>query len=78
MIPAEACPGTFVTLKGACGKTTTKHGSMIAACGSVSYPTNFYNEDDFDIGKTICIAGRDVLLHDCDGLIYKGIFSKSS
>ena len=23
MIPAEACPGTFVTLKGACGKTTT-------------------------------------------------------
>jgi hypothetical protein len=22
MIPAEACPGTFVTLKGACGKTT--------------------------------------------------------
>ena len=31
---------------------------MIAACGSVSYPTNFYNEDDFDIGKTICIAGK--------------------
>ena len=25
MIPAEACPGTFVTLKGACGKTTTLH-----------------------------------------------------
>ena len=24
MIPAEACPGTFVTLKGACGKTTTE------------------------------------------------------
>jgi hypothetical protein len=24
MIPAEACPGTFVTLKGACGKTTTQ------------------------------------------------------
>ena len=23
MIPAEACRGTFVTLKGACGKTTT-------------------------------------------------------
>ena len=23
MIPAEACPGTFDTLKGACGKTTT-------------------------------------------------------
>jgi hypothetical protein len=23
MIPAEACPETFVTLKGACGKTTT-------------------------------------------------------
>ena len=23
MIPAEACPGTFVALKGACGKTTT-------------------------------------------------------
>jgi hypothetical protein len=23
MIPAEACPGTFVTLKGACGKTAT-------------------------------------------------------
>ena len=36
----------------------TKHGSMIAACGSVSDPTNFYNEDDFDIGKTICIAGK--------------------
>jgi hypothetical protein len=23
MIPAEASPGTFVTLKGVCGKTTT-------------------------------------------------------
>ena len=23
MIPAEACLGTFVALKGACGKTTT-------------------------------------------------------
>ena len=23
MIPAEACPGTFVTLKGVCGKTTS-------------------------------------------------------
>ena len=23
MIPVEACPGTFVALKGACGKTTT-------------------------------------------------------
>jgi hypothetical protein len=23
MIPAEACPKTFITLKGACGKTTT-------------------------------------------------------
>ena len=27
MIPAEACPGTFVTLKGACGKTTTGNKS---------------------------------------------------
>jgi len=27
MIPAEACPGTFITLKGACGKTTTKTNS---------------------------------------------------
>ena len=28
MIPAEACLGTFVALKGACGKTTTtKHSS---------------------------------------------------
>jgi hypothetical protein len=25
MILAEACPGTFVTLKGACGKTTTTY-----------------------------------------------------
>ena len=25
---------------------------------SVSDPTNFYNEDDFDIGKQICIAGK--------------------
>ena len=31
---------------------------FFAACGSVSDPTNFYNEDDFDIGKTICIAGK--------------------
>jgi hypothetical protein len=23
MMPAEACPGTFVTLKDACGKTST-------------------------------------------------------
>jgi len=28
MIPAEACPGTFVTLKGACGKTTTTFSSI--------------------------------------------------
>jgi hypothetical protein len=27
MIPAEACPGTFVTLKGACGKTTNNNRS---------------------------------------------------
>ena len=25
MIPAEASSGTFVTLRGACGKTTKKH-----------------------------------------------------
>ena len=25
MIPAEASSGTFITLSGACGKTTTKH-----------------------------------------------------
>ena len=31
---------------------------FFAACGSVSDPTNFYNEDDFDIGKQICIAGK--------------------
>ena len=36
----------------------TKPGSLIAACGSVQDPTNFYNEDDFDIGKEISIAGK--------------------
>ena len=39
---------------------------MIAASGAASDPTSFYTEDDFDIGKTISIAGREVLLHDCD------------
>ena len=44
----------------------TKPGSVIAASGVFADPTTFYSEDDFDIGKTISIAGRDVLLHDCD------------
>ena len=44
----------------------TKPGSVIAASGMASDPNNFYIEDDFGIGKTISIAGRDVLLHDCD------------
>ena len=44
----------------------TKPGSVIAASGVFGDPTTFYSEDDFDIGKTISIAGRDVLLHDCD------------
>ena len=38
---------------------------FFAACGSVSDPTNFYNEDDFDIGKTICIAGKILLILVC-------------
>jgi len=33
MILAEACPGTFVALKGACGKTTTT--TTIALANSV-------------------------------------------
>ena len=33
MIPAEACPETFVTLKGACGKTTTTLNSPDSAIG---------------------------------------------
>ena len=44
----------------------TKPGSVIATCGSNSDTTSFYTEDDFDIGKTVSIAGREVLLHDCD------------
>ena len=37
MIPAEACPGTFVNLKGACGKiTTTKNDRIMDPCLSLS------------------------------------------
>lgn len=44
----------------------TKAGSMVAASGAASDPTNFYNENDFDIGIHVSIAGRKVLLYDCD------------
>ncbi len=43
-----------------------KPGSVIAACGSQADPNNFYMENDFDIGKRLSIAGREVLLFDCD------------
>lgn len=45
----------------------TKTGSVIATCGENSDPSSFYGEDDFDIGRTVSITGRDVLLYDCDG-----------
>lgn len=45
----------------------TKPGSVIAACGAASDPTNFFSEHDFDIGSHVNIAGRNVLLYDCDG-----------
>jgi hypothetical protein len=37
MIPAEACPGTFVTLKGACGKTTTTCGNSFKQIREVRF-----------------------------------------
>ena len=49
MIPAEACPGTFVTLKGACGKTTT----TIWIVQGVWF---FSSDSSWDIEKILNIA----------------------
>ena len=27
---------------------------------------NYYHDEDFEIGKTVEIAGRSILIHDCD------------
>lgn len=59
----------------------TKPGSVIAASGQTQDPSNFYGEDDFDIGKHISIAGRDVLLHDCDNFTrnyFKSVHNKGT
>ena len=28
---------------------------------------NYYHAEDFEIGQTVDIAGRSILIHDCDG-----------
>ena len=43
-----------------------KPGSVIANSASLNDATNFVNELDLDIGNTVSIAGRNVLLYDCD------------
>jgi hypothetical protein len=43
MIPAEAFPGTFVTLKGACGKTTTTVWTVNSV---ISNPSKIYIRKD--------------------------------
>ena len=32
---------------------------------------NYYHAEDFEIGKTVDIAGRSILIHDCDGFTKK-------
>ena len=40
----------------------TKEGSPIAFTDDDLY----YHEEDFDIGKTINVGGRDIVIVDCD------------
>ena len=47
-------------------------GSVIAKSGaSTTDASNFFTELDFDIGNTVNIAGRNVLLYDCDAFTRK-------
>ena len=32
---------------------------------------NYYHAEDFEIGQTVDIAGRSILIHDCDGFTKK-------
>ena len=32
---------------------------------------NYYHAEDFEIGQTVEIAGRPILIHDCDGFTKK-------
>ena len=32
---------------------------------------NYYHAEDFEIGMTVEIAGRPILIHDCDGFTKK-------
>ena len=32
---------------------------------------NYYHAEDFEIGQTVDIAGRPILIHDCDGFTKK-------
>ncbi len=32
---------------------------------------NYYHAEDFEMGKTVDIAGRSILIHDCDGFTKK-------
>ena len=50
MIPAEACQGTFVALKGACGKTTTttQHLTLeLEVIGSIPGQGTFFCKDKY-------------------------------
>ena len=46
-------------------------GSVIAKSGASTHHSNYFSQLDFDIGITINIAGRDVLLYDCDDFTRK-------
>ena len=45
----------------------TKPDSNISKdVAKVEDPSNYFRPEDFVIGETMAIAGRDVLIHDCD------------
>ena len=61
MIPAEACPGTFVTLKGACGKTTTTtivHATLVTC--QVIFLSMFSFQNQYQ--PTLIISKQNIII----------------
>jgi hypothetical protein len=61
MIPAEACPGTFVTLKGACGKTTTTKfvdSEFVKTCHEHVIQLDIRHFDELSLSLTLLFTNR--------------------